>query len=736
MNSENCFKKIYLLIFAFVAMVMHVKAANYPSAVYVDDVELTSSKPYKVNNCQATSSSSNYNFYYDSSVGTLYLRDASCNKIESFGADTEFKICVLSNSYISYQAEYEPGYRDYVYSSAIYSAGDSLTIELADGANLNVAAKWGYGGITSNGAVEIKTSGDVASLLVVSVNDCQSKKELRGICINAGDGDRNIYIKGAASIRADCTTSELYASVLRGNDLYVDTSGEITLNSSEATRGGWLLGLETPDFDNVRKAAKITLIMHYVDEYQSDYCKKGGRPYFHPFKCEETYPTMLNGYTASAIYTRKPVVQTVHVQMEAPSNGAGIIDNLKTAVINEVEEGKLRKVNLGYVNDSGLYMSMAGQKYKSNEQYKLYVLVEPTSEYCLAYPEELKVYVNDKEGIISQYINPAGTLGFVYYFPDTLDIKIAGQPVTSLNCSILKTLPGVTGTASYDPDTKTLYLEDASITELTSTGGYALHTTLDTLRINVTGDCSISSSRGTGIFANSRNVVIGGTGTLDITAGANGIVMNNTSTNTLDIDGKVTVNVTADSYGIQGREYIQRVGLTGTTKTYYRTTLKVGGEGSKLSVNGTAKCFQTLGGFTPADGYEVTAPSRTAYYGTVERLAYNTFCRSTLVIPGIGKTQATTVTLTPVAGTAVVIEKPYILGDVNGDGSVTVNDIVKITQYVLGTSHEIDTAAADVNVDGSVTVTDIVYVTYYILYGVFPSQAQAKVFAAEWDMEE
>ena len=83
-----------------------------------------------------------------------------------------------------------------------------------------------------------------------------------------------------------------------------------------------------------------------------------------------------------------------------------------------------------------------------------------------------------------------------------------------------------------------------------------------------------------------------------------------------------------------------------------------------------------------------------------------------------------------------VPDTDVLLGDVNGDGSVTVNDIVKITQYVLGTSHEIDTAAADVNVDGLVTVTDIVYVTYYILYGVFPSQAQAKAFAAEWDMEE
>lgn len=730
MNSENNFKKIYLLIFALVAMVMHVKAANYPSAVYVDDVELTSSKPYKINNGQATSSSSNYNFYYDSSVGTLYLRDASCNKIESFSADTEFKICVLSNSYISYKSELEPGYIDYVYSSAIYSAGDSLTIELADGANLNVAAKWGYGGITSNGAVEIKTSGDVASLLVVSVNDCQSKKEHRGICINAGDGDRNIYIKGAASIRAECTTSELYASVLRGNDLYVDTSGEITLNSSEATRGGWLLGLENGDFRNVRKAAKITLIMHYVDEYQSDYCKKGGLPYFYSFKCEETYPTMLNGYTASAIYTRKPVVQTVHVQMEAPSNGADIIDNLKTAVINEVEEGKLRKVNLGYVNDSGLYMSMVGQKYKSNEQYKLYVLVEPTSEYCLAYPEELKVYVNDKEGIISQYINPEGTLGFVYYFPDTLDIKIAGQPVTSLNCSILNTLPGVTGTASYDPDTKTLYLEDASITENSFAGGYAIKTTLDTLRINVTGDCNISSSKGVGLHSNSRNVVIGGTGTLNIDASVAGIVMNSTTANSLDIDDKVTVNVEADTYGMVGREVVRR--LLDGTDTIYTTTLKVGGENSKLSVKGTTRCFNTLGGFSPADGYKVTSPSRTAFDA-----ASNTFCRVTATSSGSGKIGTGFVlTLVPVAGAAVVIEKPYILGDVNGDGSVTVNDIVKITQYVLGTSHEIDTAAADVNVDGSVTVTDIVYVTYYILYGVFPSQAQAKVFAAEWDMEE
>ena len=315
-------------------------------------------------------------------------------------------------------------------------------------------------------------------------------------------------------------------------------------------------------------------------------------------------------------------------------------------------------------------------------------------------------YAADKLDI--NYATPE--TGYFTYKQENRDIIINGKTVTNLNEGDLSVLPGVTGTASYDNDTKTLYLEDASIAELTSTGGYALHTTLDTLRINVTGDCSISSSRGTGIFANSRNVVIGGTGTLDITAGANGIVMNNTSTNTLDIDGKVTVNVTADSYGIQGREYVQRVGLTGSTKTYYRTTLKVGGEGSKLSVKGTTKCFQTLGGFTPAEGYKVTAPTRTAYCGTVDGVAYNTFCRSTLEFSGIGKTQTTTVTLTPVAGTAVVIEKPYILGDVNGDGSMTMADANAVVNYFLAddksgiTNFNVD--AANVNGDDGITMAD------------------------------
>ena len=306
----------------------------------------------------------------------------------------------------------------------------------------------------------------------------------------------------------------------------------------------------------------------------------------------------------------------------------------------------------------------------------------------------------------ADYANPV--TGYFTNLPDTFDIKIAGTSVTSINCNDLTAISGVTGTASYDPDTKTLYLKNASITESsTLTGSYAVKATLDTLRINVTGDCSISSSRGTGISANSRNVVIGGTGTLNIDASVAGIVMNSTAANSLDIDDKVTVNVEADTYGMVGGKYVQRRFMSLESDTTYTTTLKVGGEDSKLSVKGTEQSFLTLKAFEPADGYKVTSPSRTAFDP-----ASNTFCRVTATSSGSGKigTGLPVLTLVPVAGTAVVIEKPYILGDVNGDGSITMADANMVVNYFLATDPSsianFNVAAADVNGDNAITMAD------------------------------
>ena len=291
---------------------------------------------------------------------------------------------------------------------------------------------------------------------------------------------------------------------------------------------------------------------------------------------------------------------------------------------------------------------------------------------------------------------------------DTFDVKLAETSITTINSKDLTAIPGVTGKVSYDNKTKTLYLENASIAEMTMAGGLAMENSIDSLTINVTGDCSISSAAGIGIKNISKTLIITGTGTLDITAGNNGIVMTNTNPNSLVIDGNVMVNVTADNYGVQGATYIKRI-VVGTPKIYYRTTLKVGGVNSKLSVNGEERCFQNLGGFIAADGYDVTSPSRTAYYDTV-----NTFCKISVSFSGKELSGTTTTTLTPVAGTAVVIENPdanvetYQPGDVNHDGSITMADANMVVNYYLATTKplDFDVTAADVNGDNDITMAD------------------------------
>ena len=57
-----------------------------------------------------------------------------------------------------------------------------------------------------------------------------------------------------------------------------------------------------------------------------------------------------------------------------------------------------------------------------------------------------------------------------------------------------------------------------------------------------------------------------------------------------------------------------------------------------------------------------------------------------------------------------------ILGDVNGDGSVNITDVVELNQHLLqGTESELNTQSADVNEDGSINITDVVELINMIL---------------------
>ena len=56
-----------------------------------------------------------------------------------------------------------------------------------------------------------------------------------------------------------------------------------------------------------------------------------------------------------------------------------------------------------------------------------------------------------------------------------------------------------------------------------------------------------------------------------------------------------------------------------------------------------------------------------------------------------------------------------IMGDVNGDGSVNVFDVVAIAEYVVNGTDDVDLATADMNNDGSINVFDVVALAEKIL---------------------
>lgn len=73
----------------------------------------------------------------------------------------------------------------------------------------------------------------------------------------------------------------------------------------------------------------------------------------------------------------------------------------------------------------------------------------------------------------------------------------------------------------------------------------------------------------------------------------------------------------------------------------------------------------------------------------------------------------------PNSETNVEEEKVYIVGDANGDGTVTVSDIVMVANNIMGiTSNTFIFEAADVNSDGTVSVTDIVMLSNIIMNNV------------------
>ncbi len=179
-------------------------------------------------------------------------------------------------------------------------------------------------------------------------------------------------------------------------------------------------------------------------------------------------------------------------------------------------------------------------------------------------------------------------------------LMLAGVNVTDKNCNDLSEIPGVSGTAKYDPETKTLFLEDATIAAKNDERGID-NDTINGLTINVIGENSVTASPDA-IVLGSKPTIINGNGTLNIESVAGtGIYFENS----LVIDS-TTVNVKGN-WGIAGKD-----GTSGNLTMRNANITAMGIEGSICD-------FQSL----TLDGCKISVPADAAFDETLHAVALN-----------------------------------------------------------------------------------------------------------------
>ena len=165
-------------------------------------------------------------------------------------------------------------------------------------------------------------------------------------------------------------------------------------------------------------------------------------------------------------------------------------------------------------------------------------------------------------------------------------LEIAGVKVTSANCSDLTAIPGVKGKVSYDPTTKTLTLEDASIDGGEQRLGIC---STDELTCVVKGEVSITSNNWHAMMFY-KNAIIKGTGQLTLKSREEGCGIYTEAA--LLIEG---CTVYAEGvFGIAGKD-----GSSGESLTI---------RNASVTAKGTQGSIHDLANFT-LEGCEITKPA-------------------------------------------------------------------------------------------------------------------------------
>ena len=182
---------------------------------------------------------------------------------------------------------------------------------------------------------------------------------------------------------------------------------------------------------------------------------------------------------------------------------------------------------------------------------------------------------------------------------DSYGIKIAGVDVTALNCKDLSVIDGVDGKMSYNPETKTLTMEDVTINTTDLNGIW--NSDAKGLKINLVGNNTITSSKA--CITIDKTSTISGSGTLRLKSSGNcGLYL----LSSLAVEG---VKLYAEGeYGVAGYD-----GTSGEILTLRNSYVEATGS------LGSVSDLQNL----VLDGCSITQPTGAAFDANVHAVALN-----------------------------------------------------------------------------------------------------------------
>ena len=61
------------------------------------------------------------------------------------------------------------------------------------------------------------------------------------------------------------------------------------------------------------------------------------------------------------------------------------------------------------------------------------------------------------------------------------------------------------------------------------------------------------------------------------------------------------------------------------------------------------------------------------------------------------------------------VESPALVGDANGDGKVSIKDVINLRKYLIDNTHEININCVDLNEDGKITIKDVIFLRKALL---------------------